>query len=166
MTNNGDTAKSATCTLDTTNKRVQLTIPANGYYNTSSKLYATYDTVASKIGLTAAKILSGNTILGITGTATTTPSSFKSASLTSNKTITGLTIGRTYILNIADLQNTVVTSIKSGANILKTVNAFSLDDYSGLKTEIITILFTATATSIVLQGSITYDRIAYLLIEI
>ena len=69
MTNNGGTTKSATCTLDTTNKRVQLTIPANAYYNTSSKLYATYATVASKIGLTAAKILSGNTILGIAGTA-------------------------------------------------------------------------------------------------
>ena len=70
MPDNSDTTKSATGTLDSTNNRVQLTIPSNGYYNTSAKLYATYSTLASLIGLTAAKILSGNTILGIAGTAT------------------------------------------------------------------------------------------------
>ena len=69
MTNNGGTTKSATGTLDSTNKRVQLTVPANAYYNTSSKLYIAYSTLASLIGLTAAKIASGNTILGIAGTA-------------------------------------------------------------------------------------------------
>ena len=69
MTDNGGTVKSATCALDSTNKYVTLTVPANAYYNTSSKLYATYATVASKIGLTAAKIVKGNTILGIAGTA-------------------------------------------------------------------------------------------------
>ena len=100
------------------------------------------------------------------GEIKTTPTSFTSKPLESNKTISGLTVGATYILNIADLQNTTVTSIKSGANILKTVNAFSSDDYSGIKTEIITILFKATATSIVLQDGITYERIAYSLIKI
>ena len=70
MTNNSDTTKSATGSLDATNKRVQLAVPANAYYNTSSKLYIAYSTLASLIGLTAAKIVSGNTILGIAGTAT------------------------------------------------------------------------------------------------
>ena len=81
MTNNSGTTKSATCSLDTTNKRVQLTIPANAYYNTSAKLYATYATVASKIGLTAAKIVKGNTILGIAGTA-------KAAAISQSGTLT------------------------------------------------------------------------------
>ena len=115
----------------------------------STSTSATFSTMATNIG----KIK-------------TTPTSFTSKPLESNKTISGLTVGATYILNIADLQNTKVTSIKSGANILKTVNAFSKDDYSGIKTEIITILFIATATSIVLQDDITYDRIAYSLIKI
>lgn len=70
MTDNSSTTKSGTISLDTTNKRVQLAVPANGYYNTSSKLYQTYANVASKIGLTAAKLVSGNTVLGIAGTAT------------------------------------------------------------------------------------------------
>ena len=69
MANNGGTTKSATCTLDSTNSRVQLTVPSNGYYNTSSKLYVAYSTLASKIGLTAEKIVKGDTILGIAGTA-------------------------------------------------------------------------------------------------
>lgn len=69
MTNNAGTSKSATGSLDSTNKRVQLTVPANAYYSTASKLYIAYATLASLIGLTAAKIVKGNTILGITGTA-------------------------------------------------------------------------------------------------
>lgn len=69
MTNNEGTLKSATGSLDSTNKRVQLAVPANAYYSTASKLYIAYATLASLIGLTAAKIVKGNTILGITGTA-------------------------------------------------------------------------------------------------
>lgn len=71
MANNGGTTKSATGSLDSTNKRVQLAIPVNGFYNTSSKLYIAYATLANLIGLTAAKIVKGNTILGIAGTAVT-----------------------------------------------------------------------------------------------
>ena len=69
MPNNGGTTKSATYSLDTTNSRVVATIPTNGYYNTSSKLYATYASVRTLIGLTATKIVKGNTILGLAGTA-------------------------------------------------------------------------------------------------
>lgn len=73
MTNNAGSAKSATGSLDATNKRVQLAVPANAYYSTASKLYIAYATLASLIGLTAAKIVKGNTILGITGTAVKAP---------------------------------------------------------------------------------------------
>ena len=69
MPNNGGTSTSATYSLDSTNSRVVATIPANGYYNTSSKLYATYASVRTLIGLTAAKIVKGNTILGLAGTS-------------------------------------------------------------------------------------------------
>lgn len=69
ITNSSGTTKSATGTLDATNKRVQLTVPANAYYSTTSKLYIAYSTLATLIGLTAAKIVKGNTILGIAGTA-------------------------------------------------------------------------------------------------
>ena len=68
MTNNGGTAKSATFALDSTNSRVQATVPANAFYNTSSKIYVAYSTLANLIGLTAAKLVKGNTVLGIAGT--------------------------------------------------------------------------------------------------
>ena len=48
-------------------------IPANAYYSTSYWLQLRNSDVASKIGLTAAKILENNTILGITGTGTSDP---------------------------------------------------------------------------------------------
>lgn len=68
MVDKSDTAQSASASLDTTNSRVQMTVPATGKYNTVSKLYATYATIRSLIGLTAAKIATGTTILGVDGT--------------------------------------------------------------------------------------------------
>lgn len=61
------TTKSATSSLDTTNSRLQMTIPSAGKYNTSSKLYATFSAIRTLIGLTAAKIAVGNKILGLNG---------------------------------------------------------------------------------------------------
>lgn len=61
------TTKSATSSLDTTNNRLQMTVPSAGKYNTSSKLYATYSAIRTLIGLTAAKIAVGNKILGLDG---------------------------------------------------------------------------------------------------
>lgn len=57
----------ATASIDSTNSELEMTIPATGKYNTSNKLKSTFTTIASLIGLTAAKIVKGNTILGITG---------------------------------------------------------------------------------------------------
>lgn len=62
------TTKSATPSLDAANSRVQMTVPSTGKYNISSKLYAAYSTIRNLIGLTAAKIAVGNTILGLAGT--------------------------------------------------------------------------------------------------
>ena len=62
------TSQEATASLDTTNSRLQMAIPALGRYNTGSKLYAAYSKIRDLIGLTAAKIATGNTILGLAGT--------------------------------------------------------------------------------------------------
>lgn len=70
LSDKNDTAQAAAASLDTTNKRLQMAIPVLGRYNTGSKLYAAYSTIASLIGLTAAKLMKGQSILGIDGTAT------------------------------------------------------------------------------------------------
>lgn len=64
----GTAAVSATASLDSTNSRLKMTIPATGKYNTSNYLYSAYSTIRSLIGLTAEKIVKGNTILGLAGT--------------------------------------------------------------------------------------------------
>ena len=63
----GTTDHQATASLDTTNNRLKFKIPALGKYGTGNYLYAAYSTIASLIGLTAAKLVKGNTILGIAG---------------------------------------------------------------------------------------------------
>lgn len=68
MVDKSGTTQSATASLDTTNSRVQMTIPTTGKYSTTSKLYAAYSTIRNLIGLTAAKIATGYTILGLSGT--------------------------------------------------------------------------------------------------
>ena len=68
MANKAGTNTSANASLDTTNSRVKLQIPSNGYYDTGAYLYIPYATLASILGITADKIVVGNTILGITGT--------------------------------------------------------------------------------------------------
>ena len=70
LQDNSGTVKSATASLDTTNNRLQMEVPATAKYSTTSKLYALYSTIRNLIGLTAAKIVSGNNILGLDGTAT------------------------------------------------------------------------------------------------
>lgn len=63
----GTTEYTATAALDSTNSELEMTVPAAGYYTANNKLKATFATIASLIGLTSAKLASGNTILGITG---------------------------------------------------------------------------------------------------
>ncbi|GFI23557.1 hypothetical protein IMSAGC011_02346 [Lachnospiraceae bacterium] len=58
---------SASASLDTTNKWLKLKVPATGKYGVGNYLYAAYTTIANLIGLTTAKLVKGNTILGITG---------------------------------------------------------------------------------------------------
>ena len=57
----------AEASIDGTNKRIKLKVPATGKYGVGNYLYAAYTTIANLIGLTAAKLVKGNRILGITG---------------------------------------------------------------------------------------------------
>ena len=57
----------AEASIDATNKRIKLKVPATGKYGVGNYLYAAYTTIANLIGLTAAKLVKGNTVLGITG---------------------------------------------------------------------------------------------------
>lgn len=69
MTDRSNATLTATFGLDSTNGYVRAKIPADGFYSgTNSYLNTTYAALASLIGLTAAKLVSGNTILGIAGT--------------------------------------------------------------------------------------------------
>lgn len=68
LKDNSSSALSATATLDASNSRLQLTIPSTAKYSTSSKLYSTYTVIRNLIGLTAAKIANGQSVLGLTGT--------------------------------------------------------------------------------------------------
>ncbi len=63
----GTADHSAEASIDGTNKRIKLKVPATGKYGVGNYLYAAYTTIANLIGLTAAKLVKGNTILGITG---------------------------------------------------------------------------------------------------
>lgn len=49
------------------NSNVYFNIPNAGYYLNGSDVYAPYSSLASSIGLTSDKIVSGNTVLGVTG---------------------------------------------------------------------------------------------------
>ena len=61
-----NTKQEVTASLDTTNKRVQMVAPTTGKYtNGTSVLYTTYEKLASLIGLTADKLWTGVTILGL-----------------------------------------------------------------------------------------------------
>ena len=57
----------AEASIDGANKRIKLKVPATGKYGVGNYLYAAYTTITNLIGLTAAKLVKGNTILGITG---------------------------------------------------------------------------------------------------
>ena len=68
MANKAGTSTSANGSLDAPNSMVRLQIPLNGYYDTSAYLYISYAALASILGITADKIMAGNSILGIAGT--------------------------------------------------------------------------------------------------
>lgn len=61
------TVQMGTVSLDTANSRVQMAIPATAKYDTKSKVYTAYLTLANLIGLNASVLKKGVNILGIAG---------------------------------------------------------------------------------------------------
>ena len=65
MTDKSGSSQSAAA--NAASSQLRLAVPAAGYYDTSSELCAAYSTIASLLGITASKIVSGNTICGVAG---------------------------------------------------------------------------------------------------
>lgn len=102
----------ATATLDSTNSELQMTIPAMGKYGTNNKLKATFAKIASLIGLTAAKLVKGNTILGITGNSNNMDTSVGTITSANQllKGIIGCSDGKTYTGTVVDRRGTTVAA--------------------------------------------------------
>lgn len=63
----GTTSYTANITLDSTNKLLRMQVPSVGKYGVGNYLQQSFATIANLIGLTSAKLLKNNTVLGITG---------------------------------------------------------------------------------------------------
>ena len=63
----GTTSYTANTTLDSTNKLLRMQVPSVGKYGVENYLQQSFATIANLIGLTSAKLLKNNTVLGITG---------------------------------------------------------------------------------------------------
>lgn len=63
----GTSEYAATASIDNTNKKIKMQVPSDGKYSKKNYLYQTFSNIASLIGLTSAKLLKNNTVLGITG---------------------------------------------------------------------------------------------------
>lgn len=148
------TTQSATPTLDDTNSRVVMPVPETGRYDTSSKLYAAYSVIASLIGLTGSKIVSGNTILGVPGTATG-DATLDSAGDMLNGVIGYGKNGAKYIGNIASLAGGTKTPTTSKQTIACknkymtsdiVIPAFSLPAASSIKKGVTVTIYGKSVT--------------------
>ena len=63
----GTSEYAATASIDNTNKKIKMQVPADGKYGTTNYFYQSFSNIASLIGLTASKLVKNNTVLGITG---------------------------------------------------------------------------------------------------
>lgn len=63
----GTTSYTANTTLDSTNKLLRMQVPSVGKYGVGNYLQQSFANIANLIGLTSAKLLKNNTVLGITG---------------------------------------------------------------------------------------------------
>ena len=167
----------ATASLDTTNSRLQLTIPTTGKYSTGSRLYAAYSTIASLIGLTAAKLIPGNTILGITssvtskGAATYTPGTVAQVIAAGQYLSGAQTISAVANLSAANIKKGVVVGGVTGTweGYVATAtdlyyngaNAASCSVGGGLSLEATQITVTSSGSSLYLTLNKTYDVTGY-----
>lgn len=117
MADKSGSTQSATATLDSTNKRVQLTVPATGKYDTNAKLFVDYATLASLLGVEAAKMLTTENILGVQGTIGSKAAATYYAT-TSDQTISaGQYLGGAQTIKKLTQTNLAAGNIKKGVTI-------------------------------------------------
>ena len=153
MMDKSGTTQSATATLDSANSRVQLAVPTTGKYDTNAKLYTSYDSLASLLGVESSKMLNTETILGVQGSigskaaatyyATTSDQTIAAGQyLSGAQTIKKLTQTN---LSAGNIKNGVTVTVNNGnANVYSVAGTFTSDA-------------TATASQI-LSGKIAYVK--------
>lgn len=95
--------------LDSSNKKVGFNIASEGFYSSTSKVWVAFSDLAKLIGLTADKIITGNSILGMSGTASPAPKSQSLDKTMIDKIKTGQTWSQTYVFNQAFAKTPTVT---------------------------------------------------------
>ena len=115
LKDNSGATKSAAASLDTANSRVQLTVPETAKYSTTSKLYAAYDKIRSLIGLTADKLWTDVTILGLKSSRTALGSKTYTPGTASQTIASGVCL--TGAQTIKGDSNLKAANIKKGVSI-------------------------------------------------
>jgi hypothetical protein len=120
MTDKSGTTQDAVAAIDTT--YIALPIPATGYYNTLAKLRESFADLAALIGLTAAKLLTGNTIIGIAGSAVAQDDTYFIACITKATASVTLPAGLTTIGAYAFCQfaGLTISALPSGVTSIGT----------------------------------------------
>ena len=147
MADKSGTTQEATATLDTANSRVQLTVPVTGKYDNAAKLYAAYSTLASLLGVEAAKMLTTETILGVQGSIPSLSEREYFATTEVQRISAGQYLSGRQKIHALSQSNLSAGNIRSGVKI--TVNNGSTDVFSVTGTLAVTsaINFKATAQS-------------------
>lgn len=154
MVDKSGSTQSATASLDDTNKRVQLTVPATGKYDTSSKLYVDYSTLASLLGVEAAKMLTTETILGVQGTIGSKAATTYYA-ITSDQTISaGQYLSGAQTIKKLTQTNLAAANIKTGVTV--TVNNGNANVFSVAGTFCSDATLASAAN--LLSGQIAYGK--------
>lgn len=115
----------------------------------STSTSATFSTMATNIGKISS--IKGVPLVGTVG---------------SDYNISGLTVGNSYLLHVANIHATKAPAISSGGTVIGETSKMSPDKYNGYYTVISSILFNATSSTIKLSNIESYKRVAYTLIEL
>lgn len=109
----GTTSYTANITLDSTNKLLRMQVPSVGKYGVGNYLQQSFATIANLIGLTSAKLLKNNTVLGITGNSSNMDTSACDAAAA--QILSGKKAGVKGNTVTGTMANKAVTTVKAAA---------------------------------------------------
>ena len=109
----GTTSYTANTTLDSTNKLLRMQVPSVGKYGVENYLQQSFATIANLIGLTSAKLLKNNTVLGITGNSSNMDTS--SCNAAAAQILSGKKAGVKGNTVTGTMANKVETTVKASA---------------------------------------------------